>query len=248
MTMNASPDEQSLIVPVFPRNRAPGGRDIVVGDVHGCFRTLERALGEIVFEPARDRLFGVGDLVNRGPHSVDALKWLESRFEAVTLGNHDTAVRSWFRSKLLNDTEEAAEGWLLDIPPSDYRRWWDALAPLPPALTIETAQGPIGLVHAEAPYTNWNRAVELLENGVSKAYGIALLGHEAKRDADAARARPVQGLRALVHGHWPVEVVAPILNRWNIDTGAGIRRRQRLSPLQVSGPEMQAWTFEVDER
>ena len=126
MTMPESPDAHSPVVPVIPR-------DIVVGDVHGCFRTLERALGEIVFEPARDRLFGVGDLVNRGPHSADALKWLESRFEAVTLGNHDVAVRSWFRSKLLNDPEEAAEGWLLDIPPSDYRRWWDALASLPSA-------------------------------------------------------------------------------------------------------------------
>ena len=150
MTMPESPDAHSPVVPVIPRNRAPGGRDIVVGDVHGCFRTLERALGEIVFEPARDRLFGVGDLVNRGPHSADALKWLESRFEAVTLGNHDVAVRSWFRSKLLNAPEEA-EGWLCAILPSDYRRWWDALASLPPALTIETDHGPIGVVHAEAP-------------------------------------------------------------------------------------------------
>ncbi len=44
------------------------GRDFVVGDVHGCFRTLECALLEIEFDPSRDRLFGVGDLVNRGPH------------------------------------------------------------------------------------------------------------------------------------------------------------------------------------
>ena len=117
MTMTESPDAHSPVVPVIPRNRAPGGRDIVVGDVHGCFRTLERALGEIAFDPARDRLFGVGDLVNRGPHSADALQWLESRFDAVTLGNHDVAVRSWFRSKLLNVPEEA-EGWLRDIPPN----------------------------------------------------------------------------------------------------------------------------------
>ena len=247
MTMTESPNARSPVVPVIPRNRAPGGRDIVVGDVHGCFRTLERALREIAFDPARDRLFGVGDLVNRGPHSVDALEWLESRFEAVTLGNHDVAVRSWFRSKLLNDPEEVAEGWLLDIPPSDYRRWWDALASLPPALTIETDHGPIGVVHAEAPDPDWTHAVELLEAGVDEAYGIALLGHETREDQDAARARPVKGLRALVHGHWPVEEVAPILNRWNMDTGAGIGRRQRLSLLLVNAPEIQVWKFDVDE-
>lgn len=100
--MAENPDADSPVVPVISCNRAPGGRDIVVGDVHGCFRTLERALGEIAFDPSRDRLFGVGDLVNRGPHSADAVEWLDSRFDVVTLGNHDVAVRSWFRSKLLD--------------------------------------------------------------------------------------------------------------------------------------------------
>ena len=36
------------------------GRDFVVGDVHGCFRTLDRALTALAFDPSRDRLFGVG--------------------------------------------------------------------------------------------------------------------------------------------------------------------------------------------
>ena len=52
------------VAPFIAANPAAGGRDIVVGDVHGCFRTLERALGEIAFDTACDRLFGVGDLVN----------------------------------------------------------------------------------------------------------------------------------------------------------------------------------------
>ena len=74
------------------------GRDFVVGDVHGCFRTLERALAELDFDPGRDRLFGVGDLVNRGSHSVAALEWREQRFKAVALGNHDRAVLRWFET------------------------------------------------------------------------------------------------------------------------------------------------------
>ena len=59
----------------------PRRRDLVVGDVHGCFRTLDRALTELRFDTDSDRLFGVGDLVDRGPHSAVALMWLKNRFD-----------------------------------------------------------------------------------------------------------------------------------------------------------------------
>ena len=55
----------------IPRHAA--GRDFVVGDVHGCFRTLDRPLAEVRVDAGCDRLFGFGDLVARGPHSAEAL-------------------------------------------------------------------------------------------------------------------------------------------------------------------------------
>ena len=74
----------------------PCGRDLVVGDVHGCFRTLDRALTELRFDTDSDRLFGVGDLVDRGPHSAEALVWLETRFEAVVMGDRERPLLYWF--------------------------------------------------------------------------------------------------------------------------------------------------------
>jgi bis(5'-nucleosyl)-tetraphosphatase (symmetrical) len=62
-----------------------------IGDIQGCFRTLERLLRAIRFDPAADRLWLVGDLVNRGPRSLEVLRWaraLEKRLSLV-LGNHD---------------------------------------------------------------------------------------------------------------------------------------------------------------
>ena len=56
---------------------------------------------EIAFDHACDELFGVGDLVNRGPHGVEAIKWLEERFTAVVTGNHEPPLQSWFGAKLL---------------------------------------------------------------------------------------------------------------------------------------------------
>jgi serine/threonine protein phosphatase 1 len=76
-----------MLVKHFPKNET--GRDFVVGDLHGCFDLLMTALDNIGFDRTKDRLFSVGDLVDRGPDSFKCL-WLtqEPWFHAV-MGNHE---------------------------------------------------------------------------------------------------------------------------------------------------------------
>lgn len=106
-------------------------RQIVIGDVHGCMDALNRLLDQVQFDPAKDRLRFVGDLVNRGGQSLEVLRFvsgLGASAETV-LGNHDLALlryahqkpRSRKKNPEFNAILKAEDGqqllaWLLQRP------------------------------------------------------------------------------------------------------------------------------------
>lgn len=62
-----------------------------VGDLQGCLQPLKCLLEQVAFDPANDKLWLVGDLINRGPESLETLRFLYRMRESVVcvLGNHD---------------------------------------------------------------------------------------------------------------------------------------------------------------
>lgn len=95
----------------------------LVGDLQGCADAFERLLAAIGFSPSRDRLYVLGDLVNRGPASLATLRRLRDLGDAAqcVLGNHDwhllavaAGVRPRHRSDTLDEILDAPdrEAWL----------------------------------------------------------------------------------------------------------------------------------------
>ncbi|NND89327.1 MAG: symmetrical bis(5'-nucleosyl)-tetraphosphatase [Granulosicoccus sp.] len=102
-----------------------------IGDLQGCLTPLRRLLDHISFDPAADMLWFVGDLVNRGPESLETLRFVRSLgTRAISvLGNHDLhllAVAHGVRKASSKDTLQS----ILDAPDRDELCDWLAKRPL----------------------------------------------------------------------------------------------------------------------
>jgi bis(5'-nucleosyl)-tetraphosphatase (symmetrical) len=102
-----------------------------IGDIQGCCDELRALLARIGFSADRDRLWLVGDLVNRGPQSLEVLRFVRALGDnaIVVLGNHDLhllAVACGSRPARRSDTLEK----ILQAPDRDSLLEWLATRPL----------------------------------------------------------------------------------------------------------------------
>ena len=192
------------------------GRDFFVGDIHGQLDLLCSEMNRVGFDKARDRLFSVGDLIDRGADSFECLSLsFEPWFYGVR-GNHEMLARD-----ALN--EGAGQAW--DLWQMNGGSWVylhgarevrailnAALEHLPYAREVEVGGKRIGMVHAEPP-ADWS----LIEaNG--DAIKQELLWSRTRISRDDST--PVTGIDQVVVGHTPVVATVQLGNVHYIDTGA----------------------------
>ncbi len=77
----------------LPANSA--GRDLIVGDLHGHRALFELELERIAFDPSRDRVLSVGDLIDRGPDSLETLALIDEPWFHAVLGNHELMLLNY---------------------------------------------------------------------------------------------------------------------------------------------------------
>ena len=103
----------------------------VIGDLQGCLSPLRRLLDHINYDPADDALWFVGDLINRGPESLETLRYVKALGDQAisVLGNHDLhllAVVKGIREASGKDTLQE----IIDAPDRDDLCRWLATRPV----------------------------------------------------------------------------------------------------------------------
>lgn len=119
-----------------------------VGDLQGCLQPLQCLLKDVAFDPAKDRLWLVGDLVNRGPQSLATLRFLYAMRDSLicVLGNHDLHLLAVAHNReRLKKADTLQE--ILDAPDRDELLNWLRQQPL---LHYDAERDTL-LVHAGIP-------------------------------------------------------------------------------------------------
>ncbi|AZY50922.1 serine/threonine protein phosphatase [Bordetella avium] len=195
----------------LPRNLR--GRDFAVGDIHGHFCRLQQALDEMGFESGRDRLFSVGDLIDRGPDSLAAAVWLQAPWFFAVQGNHEDMAIRHVRSGMLDQNiwRRNGGGWFLDLPPERQRVLAQCYEALPVLIEVATQAGPVVLVHADSPVQDWSCLVALTPEDRARAQW-------SRERLQTHNTAGVANVRAVVTGHTVVPEPLVLGNVYHIDT------------------------------
>jgi len=133
----------------------------VIGDLQGCLTPLKRLLDHIDYQASTDKLWFVGDLINRGPESLEALRFVKSLGDdAITvLGNHDLHMLAVVRGIRKASGKDTLDD-ILSAPDRDELCHWLCHQPL---LHTDKELGHT-LVHAGIhPYWTLNLAHQMAD-------------------------------------------------------------------------------------
>lgn len=132
------------------------GNDWVMGDLHGCLELFNTALKDIEFNPEVDRMFSVGDLVDRGPNSIECLDLLNQPWFHAVKGNHEDMMLGVHRANWPKDNYIANGGsWFFQVRDSTKDAAARLVEKLPLVIVIDHASGKrFNIVHAEMPLTD----------------------------------------------------------------------------------------------
>ena len=133
------------------------GRDFIVGDLHGCFDELHALLKAVEFNPSVDRLFSVGDLIDRGPLNMECIDLVYQHWFFAVEGNHEGMMCD----TILRNNQNAKDTWLynggmwsVSVPKWQLKDAAARLDELPLVIVVGEGENRFNVVHAELKHTS----------------------------------------------------------------------------------------------
>lgn len=188
------------------------GRTFIVGDIHGCYDKFSDELEKVNFDFSKDRVFSVGDLVDRGPDNMKCLRLLNMPWFHAVRGNHDELVIGSLMgySSYRNCWMQNGGNWSLTLNYAEreelYGPLLDKLNELPYIIKV----GNVAILHAEC-------TAATLEGLDLDDAQMLTWGRTIKRSGIAGI---VGGVDHIVVGHSVVPKPVRVGNHVFIDTGA----------------------------
>jgi serine/threonine protein phosphatase 1 len=213
------------------------GKDYVIGDIHGRYDLVYEALAKANFDFENDRLFCVGDLIDRGVYSYHVAEFLSKPFVHAVRGNHEDILLGLYETGVPPDDKIARIGeqigltWWLSIDEENKQNILAALRKLPLVIEVETVRGNVGLVHADIEtYFTWPQFKEAVNNGEEDVIQEALWG---RKRLGYGIQETIEGIGRVYVGHTVQDKVKKLGNVVAVDTGAVFHQHLTMANLLV---------------
>ena len=190
------------------------GRDFVVGDIHGCMAQLTAALDAVDFDDVADRLFSVGDLVDRGAHSDETAYLINRPWFHSVRGNHEQMAIDYVKG-LADPAWYARNGgkWFICLSPAEQADIAAGFESLPIVIIV----GDTAIIHADPCCYEFEKTLTEIEAGNDQVITNAIWGRGRISCNDCI---PIKGIRQIYCGHTPIDTPRTLGNVHYIDTGA----------------------------
>lgn len=209
------------------------GNDYICSDIHGHFDLLEERMQLVGFNPECDRIFSLGDLIDRGEQSSRSLEFLAQPWFHAVQGNHERM--------LMNVVEQNSDvlrfqwfswggEWAENLSDDELQRYYDVFVQLPAAIELDVdEQRSVGLVHAELPdICDWIDVKEHLSQipihkvEEDDCVSDMLWNRRQPYFSDEKRkvVQNVANISHVFHGHTIVDAPLTIANRTFMDLGS----------------------------
>jgi len=208
------------------------GKDYICSDIHGHFYLLEDELAGVKFDKSRDRLFCLGDLIDRSDDSILVLDYLKEPWFYSILGNHEIMLIDVCESKNPHTKQQWCfwgGDWAEDLDDDELDVYYQAFIKLPIAIELELKLGKkVGLVHANLPdNADWDEVKLHLDktpsNNINSYEPLLreILWEKAPLfDNYSIGLESVKNIDHVFHGHTIIEEIITLENRTYMDLGS----------------------------